>query len=199
MKITDKIGCSDFDIIELPSRGLFYNFGRSYIYIKLLTAKEENILTSPFLSEYGDAIDLALESVILDDIKVDSLLSVDRKAIIMFLRSKAISDSFDLELVCNKCSETFTQEFRLSNFEMSDTFQKPTEKGIFVLNFKIKESSDEEFVMEFLPLTYGAEKAIKKFHPDKMATFELIYQIHSINDNDDRYFIEKFINKSLIK
>ena len=193
MKLIDKIKNYDFDIIELPSRGMFYNLGRSYIYIKLLTAKEENILSSPFLSEYGEALDLALESVILDDIKVDNLLTVDRKAIIMFLRSKAISDAFELEIDCPDCGTKFTQEFRLSNFEMSDTVEAPGADGLYSVKFKLKE--DKEFVIKLIPLTHGADKAVKKYHQGKTSTYELIYQIHSINDNDDSDYIEKFVNK----
>ena len=193
MRLIDKIKNYDFDIIELPSRGMFYNFGRSYIYIKLLTAKEENILSSPFLSEYGEALDLALESVILDDIKVDNLLTVDRKAIIMFLRSKAISDAFELEVDCSNCGTKFTQEFRLSNFEMSDTVESPGADGLYSVKFKIKE--DKEIVIKLIPLTHGADKAVKKYHQGKISTYELIYQIHSINDNDDSDYIERFISK----
>ena len=199
MKLSEKISYHEFDIIELPSRGLFYNLGRSFIHTKLLTAKEENILTSPFLSEYGDALDLALESVILDNIQVDNLLSVDRKAIIMFLRSKAISDSFDLEITCNQCGANFIQEFRLSNFEMSDSVQTPNADGLYCLKFKMSEDSEKEYIVKLFPLTHGAEKIIKKFHADKASTYELIFQIHSINDNDDRDFIERFVQKMPIK
>ena len=161
----------------------------------MLTGKEENILTSPFLSEYGGAIDLMLESVILDDIKIDNLLSVDRKAIIMFLRSKAISDSFELDIQCNNCDTKFTQEFRFSNFEMSDTVEQPKADGCYHIKFKLKEDSDKEYIIKIIPLSYGAEKVIKKYHKDKASTYEVIYQIHSINDNDDPDFIETFINK----
>ena len=195
MRLIDKIKNYEFDIIELPSRGMFYSLGRSYIYVKMLTAKEENILTSPFLSEYGEAIDLMLQSVILDDIQVDSLLSVDRKAIVMFLRSKAISDSFELDIQCNNCETKYTQEFRFSNFEMSDTVETPKADGCYHIKFKLKESSDKEYVIKIIPLTYGAEKVIKKYNKDKTSTYEIIYQIHSINDNDDGDFIEMFINK----
>ena len=194
MKLIDKIKNYEFDIIELPSRGMFYNFGRSYIYIKMLTAKEENMLTSPFLSEYGEAIDLALQSVILDEIKIENMLSVDRKAIIMFLRSKAISDTFELELECNNCKTAFSQEFKLSNFEMSDTVEKPGEDGLYNVFFKLKESLDP-FLIKIVPLTYGAEKVIKTYRSSKASTYELIYQIQSINENDDPEYIENFVSK----
>lgn len=198
MEFLEKIKNYEFDIIELPSRGLFYDLGRSYIYIKFLTAKEENILTSPFLSEYGIALDIALQSVILDDIKVDDLLSVDRKAIIMFLRSKAISDAFNLDIECSNCRTKFEQEFRFSNFEMSDTVEEP-EDGFYSMIFRLQDNSDKRYNIKFKPLTYGYEKVIKKNYPDKFSTYEIIYQICSINDFEDREYIQKFVQHMPIK
>ena len=101
----------------------------------------------------------------------------------------------ELEIDCNNCDTKFTQEFRLSNFEMSDTVELPKADGCYHVKFKLKEESDKEFVVKIVPLTYGAEKIIKKHHKEKTATYELIYQIHSINDNEDPDYIENFINK----
>ena len=198
MSILDKIKNHEFDIIELPSRGLFYNLGRSYIFLKLLTAKEENILTAPFLSEYGLALDMVLESVILDDIKVEDLLSVDRKAIIMFLRSKAFSDTFTLDLECNNCNTKFSEEFRFSNFEMSDTVEMP-EDGVYEIFFRLSDTNDKKYNIKLKPLTHGQDKIIKKFYHKQPQTYEIIFQIQSINDIEDKNYIVNFVTKMPIK
>ena len=198
MNILDKIKNYEFDIIELPSRGLFYNIGRSFVFIKFITPKEENILSAPFLSETDLAIDMVIESVLLDDIPVDDLLSVDRKAIIMFLRSKAFQDSFELDVQCSNCSAEFRKEFRFSDFQMSDTVEPPFD-GFYELFFRPNDKSDSNFLIKFKPLTHRDDKIIKKYYSDKFATYETIFQIHSIDDNEDKKFIINFVERMPIK
>jgi len=198
MDILDKIKNYDFDIIELPSRGLFYNLGRSYVYLKFITAKEENILTTPFLSETDVAIDMVIKSVLLDDISVDELLTVDRKAIIMFLRSKAFFDTFELDLQCSSCFAEFKQEFRFSEFEMSDTVEEP-EDGFYEIRFKLKDDSKERYLIKLKPLIHKNDKILKKYYSKKHSTYEIIFQIHSINENEDIDAIRTFVELMPIK
>lgn len=201
MNLIDKFKNFQFDILELPSKGIFYNIGRSFIYVKYLTAKEENILSTPGLSESDKALDIVLESVIFDDIKIENLLSVDRKAIILFLRSTSFGDSFELEVTCSNCNIKFNENFRFSMLEMKDI----EEKNDFSVVFKLKE--DESFYnIKFKPLTYGQEKKIKEKDNKKIITETIINQIIEIEYNykdsslEENNFIKKiYIDKESIE
>lgn len=203
MKLIDKFGNFQFDILELPSRGIFYNIDRSFVYVKYLTAKEENILSTPALSETDQALDIVIESVLLDDIKVDELLSVDRKAIILFLRSTSFGDSFELEVPCSNCSTRNVQSFRFSMLEMSDV--EINNKTEFSVNLKLKEDGDF-YLIKFKPLTYGQEKEVKSKGENHLITNTTISQIfeieynHKNQDSEDMGFVKIVYNdKDYIK
>jgi hypothetical protein len=186
----DLIKNYQFDIIELPSKGAFYNIGRRFLHIKYLTAKEENILCTPMLNERGLALDLVLKSVILEEgVNVEELLSVDRKAIILFLRSTSFGDSFEMEVQCPSCSSKNNHQFHFSDFETNDAFFD--ENGEFSLIFNLSE--EQVYRIKLKPLTHLQEKIIKLNNKNKIITSEVIEKIVSINDNSDREYIEKFI------
>jgi len=79
-----------YDIIELPSQGLLYNDKIKNVKVEYLTALDESILTSPNIASSGKMLDLLLERKI-KDLPIDplDLLSGDRTAIIVFLRTTA--------------------------------------------------------------------------------------------------------------
>lgn len=192
-KLIDKFGNFQFDILELPSRGIFYNIGRSFVYVKYLTAKEENILSTPSLSETDQDLDIVIESVLLEDIKVEELLSVDRKAIILFLRSTSFGDSFELEVVCSNCSTKTNQNFRFSMLEMSDV--DLDEKTNFSIKIKLKEG-DDFYEIRFKPLTYGQEKKIKLKGENRIITNTVVSQIYEIEHN---YKVGELEDNSFVK
>lgn len=179
-KRIDKFGNFQFDILELPSRGIFYNIDRSFVYVKYLTAKEENILCTSGLLETDQALDIVIESVLLDDIKVEDLISVDRKAIILFLRSTSFGDNFDLEVSCSNCGTKTNQNFGFSMLEMSDVeIDKDTKFSVV-----LKLGADEDFYeIHFKPLTYGEERQIKLKGENKLITNTVISQIYEIEHN----------------
>ena len=71
--------------VSLPSKGLLYPkdspLSSGKVDIKYMTAKEEDILTSPNLIKKGTVIDKLLESVIVTEgVKIDDLLVGDKNA-----------------------------------------------------------------------------------------------------------------------
>lgn len=79
-----------FDVIPLPSRGVFYANGKDSVKVTYLTAADENILTSQNLVQQGRVIDELLKAKIVDkDINPEDLHVTDREAILLFLRSTA--------------------------------------------------------------------------------------------------------------
>ena len=77
--------------VSLPSKGLLYPkdspLSSGKVDIKYMTAKEEDILTSPNLIKKGTVIDKLLESVIVTEgVKIDDLLVGDKNAIMIATR-----------------------------------------------------------------------------------------------------------------
>ena len=95
--------------VELPSGGRYYGenhplHGTETIEIKFMTAKEEDILTSPSLLKKNLTIDRLLRSVILDKtIDPQHLLVGYRNAILVAARKTGYGSDYNVKLSCPSC------------------------------------------------------------------------------------------------
>ena len=114
------------EIVELPSQGKFYPEGHplhnvSNVEIKYMTAKEEDILTSPSLLREGLAVDRALQNVILNtSVRVEELLIGDKNALVVATRITGYGEEYQTSVTCPSCMEQDTHTFDLSELEHLD-------------------------------------------------------------------------------
>lgn len=110
------------EIVDLPSKGLFYPEGsplhaRDSIEIRFMTAKDEDILTSPTLLKKGVAIDRLLQSVIIDEnINAKDLLVGDRNALMYAVRITGYGSAYEAMAMCEQCGEDNDVTFDLSRY-----------------------------------------------------------------------------------
>ncbi len=146
--------------IDLPSKGYFYAdndpLSLGYVDMKMMTAKEEDILTSQNLIKKGVVLDKLLESLIVTvGVNIENLLLCDKNALFVAARRLAYGDSYGpVQIKCQKCYEDAKQVVNLgelrekpyefekitkgqNNFE----FQLPYSKK--VVTFKLLNSKDE--------------------------------------------------------
>jgi hypothetical protein len=98
------------DHVSLPSQGKYYPNGQASVQVKLLTTEEENILTSPELIRNGKVLDVLLEHAIIDkNLRPDDMLTGDRNAVLLALRSTGYGDNYPVKMTCPHCSESFTE------------------------------------------------------------------------------------------
>ena len=122
------------DSVILPSAGRFYDetstlHGKTEIEIKQLTAREEDILSSPELIKKGVVFDKLLESVIIDKtINPRDLLLGDRNAILLKSRINAYGADYSVNMQCSNCGKVTQHDFDLTkcNFE----FEHPDIEGL---------------------------------------------------------------------
>jgi len=79
------------EVIDLPSKGLVYPkehpLSSGQVEIKYMTAKEEDILTSPNLIEKGIVLDKLLESIIVTEgVKLDDFVIGDKNTLLVSAR-----------------------------------------------------------------------------------------------------------------
>ena len=91
------------EVISLPSKGLCYPesspLAKGEITIKLMTAKEEDILTSPNLIKKGIHLDKLLESVVVEPgVNVHDLLIGDKNAILISSRILAFGPEYEVTI-----------------------------------------------------------------------------------------------------
>ena len=88
------------EVVELPSKGYFYPkdspLASGKMEMKYMTAREEDILTSPNLLKQGIAIDKLLEALIVDKkINMSDLLIGDKNALIVAARILAYGKMYE--------------------------------------------------------------------------------------------------------
>ena len=91
------------EVIDLPSKGLVYPkehpLSSGNVEIKYMTAKEEDILTSPNLIEKGIVLDKLLESLIVTEgVKLDDLVVGDKNTLLVSARILGYGKDYPIKL-----------------------------------------------------------------------------------------------------
>jgi hypothetical protein len=151
------------EVISLPSKGLCYPEGhplsKGELTIKLMTAKEEDILTSANLIRKGIHIDKLLESVVVEPgVKIDDILVGDKSAILVASRVLAFGADYPITITDKYTGEEVEVNVDLSKIEIKELDES-----------KLNRNNEYEFVLpqsntpiKFKLLTHGDELAINK-------------------------------------
>ena len=126
-----------YDVVELPSRGIYYQNKKKSLRVAYLTASDENILSAQNLIQSNTVIDELLKRKILDkDINIDDLVDEDRNAILIFLRNTAFGPEYNFYLKDSKTDQEFTSVIDLSEVKFKDFTLQPDENGEFKYFFE---------------------------------------------------------------
>lgn len=146
-----------FDVIPLPSKGEPYKNKMATIPVGYLTARDENMITSPNLYRDNLIIDLLLSNKIQDKkIDPDTLLPGDRDAIILWLRASGYGPEFPVSAVDPDTGEEFESIVDLTSIKTKEFILKSDENGYF--DFELPVSKDK---IKFKFLNNKEEKKLK--------------------------------------
>jgi len=197
--------------VELPSGGRFYPEGhplhqQETVEIKYMTAKEEDILTSPSLLKKGLTIDRLLRSLILDkSINPQSLLTGDRNAIVIASRITGYGEDYQAKITCPSCFESNDWSVDLNELAVSHGGVENKE------GFDVSENDDGTFsiVLPRSGVTTGVkfltgkdesdmsktrEKRKKRKLGENFLTEQLKIMIVSVNGSTQYTDIESFVD-----
>lgn len=111
--------------IPLPSKGLYYtgkNFGKESIKVKPLDWRDEDILSTPsFLEDINVVFDKIIDGAIQEKgISSSTLVDIDRKTILIWLRTQAFGSIMSIVSTCPKtgCSGKPSVEWDLSKIKI---------------------------------------------------------------------------------
>ena len=131
-KMDDSNPMASYDIIPLPSKGECYKNKQGRIAVSYLTAMDENIIISPNLYRDNMVLDILLKEKLRDpDIDPDDLLDGDRDAIILFLRSSAYGNMYNVTTTDPVTKTTFETKIDLSKIKYKDFTLTGDENGYF--------------------------------------------------------------------
>lgn len=141
-KMDDSNPMASYDIIPLPSKGECYKSKQGRIAVSYLTAMDENIIISPNLYRDNMVLDIILKEKIRDqEIDPDNLLDGDRDAIILFLRSSAYGNMYNVTTTDPVTKKTFETKIDLSKIKYKDFTLTGDENGYF--DFEMPLSKDK--------------------------------------------------------
>lgn len=198
------------EIIDLPSKGWFYPanhpLSSGKIEIKMMTAREEDILTSTNLVKKGIVLQRLLESLIVNKkIKQEEILLCDMNGIFVAVRRLAYGDKYGpLKITCPSCGEDCQHTVDLSLIEPKPFDFEKYPRGINnftatlpyckkMICYKILNQKEDDMVD-------GEVKAMSKVNKDRSTaiTTRLKYVIQSVDGNCEIVDIRKFIETELL-
>jgi hypothetical protein len=199
---------STVEAVPLPSQGRFYPPGHplcgvEHVEIRYMTARDEDILTSPSLLKQGLALDRFVQGIICDSrIKVDDLLLGDKSAIMIAARVTGYGPDYEVNITCPECSTESEHAFDLSDYSKyytcgddtsefamnaSNRFEATLPVSGHVVELKMVTSKDESRILKSQQLREKNKLA------DSTTTDFLKMIIHSIDGNDNRSEVSEMI------
>jgi hypothetical protein len=190
-----------YDVVELPSKGIFYTNGKKSVRVGYLTAADENILTSPNLLQSDTVIDELLKRKILDrDFIIDELVLEDRQAILIFLRNTAFGSEYEMELLDPKTGQPFKTKVDLSVLKVKDFSLTADSNGEYSYFMNMSKKN-----VTFKFLNNIQEKELDKIRDESktavapVLTKRLEMMIKSVDGMRDQMGIYQFIQNLPIK
>ena len=121
-----------YDVVSLPSQGIFYESRKKTVKVTYLNASDENLLSTPSMIGSKKLIHTLLDRKILDkDINVEELAECDKEAILIFLRNTAFGSDYTVKLKDPKTENEFETTIDLSVLKTKDISVSLDEKGEF--------------------------------------------------------------------
>ena len=172
---------AQYDLIPLPSKGECYKLKIDKVPVGFLTAADENLITSPNLYESGSISNILLKKKILNkNIDVDSLISGDVDAIMVFLRGTSYGNDFPIVATDPRTGNKIETTVDLSKLRYKPFTLKGDENGHF--EFVLPRTKQ---VVKFKFLTKKEEKLLQKLNKKEnegIASFELNDAIDKIKN-----------------
>ena len=191
-----------YDVVELPSRGIYYPNNKKSLRIAYLTAADENILAAPNLIQTNSIVSELLKRKVLDkDINTDDLVEEDKQAILIFLRNTSFGTEYKMNITDPKTGEVFSQVFDLSSVKIKDFKLEPNSDGEY--SFYMEKSKVD---VTFKFLTQKNQIELDKIRESwngvgapPIITKQLEMMIKSVGGIKDQMQIRHFIDRMPIK
>jgi hypothetical protein len=195
------------EIISLPSKGLVYPesnpLSKGELTVKLMTAREEDILTSTALIKKGIQLDKLLESIVVEPgVNINDLVIGDKNAILVTSRILAFGPEYEA-----KINDPFDNEEVDITIDLSQIKIKEIDEN------KLNRSNEYDFFLpisktniKFKLLTHGDELVINKDIEASQKTLKQSNEITTryrriiteVDGNRDSGAISSFVTNRLL-
>jgi hypothetical protein len=199
-KETDPDLMTSYEVIKLPSKGVFYQHGISEVSVEYMTSKDEDLLTTPSLIENGTVLDVLLKrKVKTPGITAEELLSGDRNAILLFLRISSYGPEYSVMVTDPRSGIPFKSSVNLQKLRYKEPKETPDQYGHFTVELPMRKktatirllnSGEENHI--FKKAQALQEATGEEF--SQFTTMKLQAYVVAINEKTDRGYINKFVD-----
>ena len=118
------------DVVELPSRGLYYKNKKSAVKVGYLNATDEDVLSSG-VKNNNLLITLLRNKLYEPEIKPEDLLDGDIEAILIFLRNTSFGPEYTINLMDPATGKMFQHTFVIDEVNFKKPNTTPNEDGTY--------------------------------------------------------------------
>ena len=199
-KETDPDLILSYEIVKLPSNGLFYPNNISEVNVEYMTSKDEDLISTPSLIENNTVIDLLLKRKVKNcPIPIESLLPGDRNAIILFLRISSYGSEYTVMVNDPRTGVPFKAVVDLLSLKNKEVNEYPDELGHFSVyipmrkkevKFRLISSGEDNYLVK-------QAQTIQELYGEEFSTYNTLRlkaSIVSIGGNQDHNYISKFVD-----
>jgi hypothetical protein len=194
------------DAVPLPSKGKVYEpshplYNKNEVEYRAMTAREEDLLMSPALIKKGTVIAELIKACLIDkSINVSSLLSGDRNALMIAIRSSGYGKMYEPSYDCPSCGVKNEMHIDLSELGIKPLELEPASPGVNLFKFTLPRTKK---TVGFKFLTGKEEEEIlaevemrkkKGILNSNIVTARLTRSIVEIDGKTDRGTINKFVS-----
>ena len=195
------------EVIDLPSKGLLYSkdnpLSTGKVEMKLMTAREEDILTNTNYIEKGIVIDKLLQSMIVSKINYDDLLLGDKEVLMVAARILGYGKEYSFAAINPE-----TKEEEIINFDLTQIQEKTLDPALVKegknefdfefpngnkVTFKLLTQKDDKQIDEEIK---GLKKIKKDSNPEPSTRLKKI--ITSVNGDSSLGAINSFVDNQLL-
>ena len=185
------------DVVQLPTKGLFYKSKKKSVKVGYLTANDENLLVNSRNSNQNIILSLLRNKIYEHDLRPEELMENDIEAILIFLRNTAFGPEYTINITDPKTGKYFEVTILLDELDIKKNEFTPDEDGTFSIT--LPRSGD---LVKVRPLSIGETNEIddmaQTYPQGRVApviTWRLNKMIQSINGNDDKGIIATYVDK----
>jgi hypothetical protein len=182
------------EIISLPSKGLVYPesnaLSKGEVTVKLMTAREEDILTSAALIRKGIQLDKLLESIVVEPgVNINDLVIGDKNAILVTSRILAFGPEYAAKITDPFDREEVDITIDLSNIKIKEVdesiLNRDNEYDFFLpisktnIKFKLITHGDEMIINKDIE---ASQKALKTSNEITTRYRRIIIEVDGVRD-----------------
>jgi hypothetical protein len=191
-----------YDLVSLPSQGVFYQNSKKSVKVTYLNASDENLLATPSMIGSGELVDSLLTRKILDkDIVVSDMANCDKEAILVFLRNTAFGSEYTVSVTDPKTKNNFETTIDMSILKTKDITIDIDERGEFEHYLEMAKKKCKVTLLS--PKHEKDLKQIEETYKDQKIspymTKQLEMVVREIDGNRDPMTISQFIQTMPIK